>query len=281
MRLGVSTSFSFRDAEDWITKHVSLGLRSVVFPFSCEEDPKVSHEFARWAKANDITIAEVGVWRNTLDSDMEKRSANVEYAIGQLMLAEKIGAKCCVNVAGTPHGDRWDGGYAANFSDETRREIIKTVRFIIDEVKPKKTKFTLEPMPWMVPAGPDDYLRLLEEVERDEFAVHFDFINMINSAERFFHMNDFMDECFEKLGKYTVSCHLKDIKLLPDYTFCVKETKCGDGAMDIKRFIYKANKIDPDMPVIIEHLDTDKEYFESVQYVFSLLSKKRSSALNS
>ena len=274
MRLGVSTSFSFRDAEDWITKHVSLGLKSVVFPFSCEEDPKVSREFARWAKANDITIAEVGVWRNTLDQDMEKRSSNVEFAIGQLMLAEKIGAKCCVNVAGTPHGPRWDGGYAANFSDETRKEIIKTVRFIIDEVKPKNTKFTLEPMPWMVPAGPDDYLRLLDEVERDEFAVHLDFINMINSAERFFHMNDFMDECFEKLGKYTVSCHLKDIKLLPDYTFCVKETMCGDGVMDIKRFIYKANKVNSDMPIIIEHLDTDQEYFESVKYVFSLLSKK-------
>lgn len=42
-----------------------------------------------------------------------------------------------------------------------------------------------QPMPWMIPTGPDDYLRLTEEVDRERFAVHMDVINMINAVDRY------------------------------------------------------------------------------------------------
>jgi len=37
------------------------------------------------------------------------------------------------------------------------------------------------PMPWMIPTGPKDYAKLIDEIDRDRFAVHMDVINMINS----------------------------------------------------------------------------------------------------
>lgn len=271
MKLGVSTSFAHEGASDWINKHDKLGLKSVVFPLNCEASPEEVNSYKQAAADKNIRIAEVGIWRNTLSANSIERSAMTEYAIKQLALADSINACCCVNVVGTSSGPRWDGGYAGNFSPETRREIISMIRTIIDEVKPKNTKFTVEPMPWMVPSSPNDYLRLIDEVERDEFGVHLDLINMVTSPERYFFLNDFMDECIEKLGSKICSAHLKDILLLQDYTFQLKECGCGKGILDIPRYVSKLDSISPDIPLIIEHLNTDEEYINSVHYVQSLL----------
>ena len=270
MRLGVSTSFEHISPQEWLEKNKRLGLKSVVFPTNCEADDSLIKEYSSLADKNDITIAEVGIWRNTLAADKAERTRAMEYAINQLILADKIGAKCCVNVAGTPHGPRWDGGYRNNFDDATRRKIIQMIRTIIDEASPKRTTFSIESMPWMVPSGPDDYLQLLNEVERDSFSVHLDLINMVNSAQRYFFLDEFMDECLDKLGDKLVSCHLKDIKLLPEYTFQLRECAPGEGILNIKRFLNKLDEINPEMPIIIEHLKTDAEYEQSVKYVQNL-----------
>ena len=87
---------------------------------------------------------------------------------------------------------------------------VQTIREIIDAVNPKNTYFTIEPMPWMIPDGPDEYLRLLESVDRDRFAVHMDVFNWMTSPRRYFFNEEFIDECFSKLGKLVKSCHLKE-----------------------------------------------------------------------
>lgn len=273
MRLGVSTGFNATSAEDWAAKQVELGCKAAVFPLNCEVDTATIDAYAKAAKDNDIKIAEVGVWRNTLAADPAERKAVIDYSIRQLELAERIGAACCVNVVGTACGPRWDGGYAGNFSAETRKEIVSMVREIIDAVNPRNTKYSIEPMPWMVPTGPDDYLRLIDEVDREGFGVHLDFINMINCPERYFFMNEFMDETFEKLGKRIVSCHIKDIKLLPEFTFQLRECECGTGVMELPRYLAHADRISPDMPVLIEHLDSDEDYIRSFRFVNEIAYK--------
>ena len=271
MRLGVSTAFCHKGASDWISKHDNLGLKSVVFPLNCNDSDELIAQYVKAAADKNICIAEVGIWRNTLSGDPKERNQMMDYAIRQLIMADSINARCCVNVVGTPHGPRWDGGYAGNFSRDTRSDIISMIRTIIDEAKPRNTKFTVEPMPWMVPSSPDDYLKLLEEVERDQFGVHLDLINMVTSPKRYFFLDDFMDECLDKLGDKICSAHLKDILLLQDYTFCLKECACGEGILNIPRYVSKLDSINPDIPLIIEHLDTDEEYINSVRYVQSLL----------
>lgn len=273
MRLGVATSFSFQNEEEWARKHVELGSKAVVFPLDCHAPQDRIQAFARAAKDNDLLIAEVGIWRNPLSKNADERKQAMEYSIGQLQLADEIGARCCVNVVGTGCGPKWDGGYRENFSDATRKEIIASIQEIIDAVKPTRTKFTIEPMPWMVPTGPDDYLRLMEEVDREGFGVHMDFINMINSMERYFFMDEFMEETFEKLGSQIRSCHLKDIQLLEEFTFQLRECGCGEGVMDIAHYARLADRYDVDMPMIIEHLHTDEAYVESFRYVQGRLAQ--------
>lgn len=271
MRLGTSFPLNMESGKKWAKTQVALGCRSVVFPLNCEDSPEKINEYAIASKDSDLVIAEVGIWRNALALDKDEQKKNLEYSIGQLRLAEEIGARCCVNVAGSA-GKIWDGGYKENFSKEMWKKTVKMVQTIIDEVNPKNTFFTLEPMPWMVPTGPHEYLNLIEDVGRDSFAVHLDIINMINCPERYFFHEEFLDETFELLHGKIRSCHLKDILLLSEYTFRLKECACGEGILNIEKYATLATKEDKDMPMIIEHLSTNEEYVNSVNYVKKRLS---------
>lgn len=273
MILGLSTSLDTKDAFTWAKSHADAGCKAVVFPLNCNDSKEKITEFANAARDFSLTIAEVGVWKNTLAADKKERDAAMDYAIRQLAMADEIGASCCVNIIGTPHGPIWDGAYKGNFTKETWGDAIKMIQTIIDAVNPKNTKYSIETMPWMYPSSPDEYLKMIEEVNRDAFGVHLDFINMINTPMRYLFSDDFMDECFSKLQGKIISCHLKDVKLKQEYTFQLKECACGEGGINLKKYAELATKENKEMPMIIEHLSSDEEYMESLHFVQDLLSE--------
>lgn len=90
---------------------------------------------------------------------------------------------------------------------------------------------------------------------------------MITSPQRYFRNDAFLDECFAKLKGTIYSCHLKDIRLREEYTFQLEETACGAGSLDLERYARLASAERPRLPMIIEHLDDDKAYLASVEYV--------------
>lgn len=267
MYLGISSQLEHSSPQDWAAKHVALGLKSVNFPVSYVEGEDKFMAYKKAADEAGLVIAEVGVWRNTLAADPQERRKWIDYAVGQLRMADEIGAKCCVNVVGTPCGPRWDGGYCGNFSPEIWKAAVAMIREIIDAARPKNTKFSIESMPWMIPSSPDEYLRLIEDVDRPEFGTHLDVVNMITSPQKYFFNDEFLHECFEKLHGTICSCHLKDVRLKEEYTFQLEECACGMGTLDLELYARLADAENPQMPMIIEHLTTDDEYAASVRYV--------------
>lgn len=270
MKLGISSSLEHTSPRDWAAKHKALGLECVVFPVDHTVGEETYMSYKSAADEAGLTIAEVGVWRNTLASDIEEREHWIQYAIGQLKMADRIGARCCVNVVGTPYGPRWDGGYRENFSPELWDMAVGMIQRIIDAVHPLHTKFSIESMPWMIPSSPDEYLRLMNDVDRPEFGAHLDVVNMITTPERYFFNDRFLEECFAKLNGKIISCHLKDILLRQEYTFQLQECAPGKGTLDLGLYVRLATAQDPAMPMIIEHLTTDAEYEESVRYVSAI-----------
>lgn len=267
MKLGISSRLEHTTPQDWASKHKALGLESVVFPVSYLDGEDSVMAYKKAADDAGLTIAEVGIWRNTLAADPQERRQWIDYSIQQVRMADEIGAKCCVNVVGTPYGPRWDGGYRNNFSKKLWQMAIGMIREIIDTARPKHTKFCIESMPWMIPSSPDEYFRLIEDVDRAEFGTHLDVVNMITSPQRYFFNDEFLHECFEKLKGTICSCHLKDIRLKEEYTFQLEECACGQGTLDLELYSCLADTENPDMPMIIEHLTTDEEYAASVEYV--------------
>ena len=266
MRLGTSSPLHHNSPEEWAANQIALGCRTVVFPVQSNEPEQKIIAYKEAADRAGLTIAEVGIWRNALAADPDERKRNRDYCVEQLRLADYLGARCAVNVAGA-FGPRWDGGYRENFTKEAWDETVAMVRDIIDRADVKRTYFTLEPMPWMVPTGPKEYVRLLEAVDRDRFAVHMDIINMINSAERYFRPEEFVDECAELLGGQIRSCHIKDVHMSEKYTIRLEECGPGDGEFPLRYYAEKMHEIDPEMPVILEHLNTDEEYLRYLGYL--------------
>ena len=266
MRLGTSSPLQHNSPEEWAENQVKLGCGAVVFPVQSNEPEAKILAYKEAAEKAGLMIAEVGIWRNALAADPQERSANRDYAVEQLRLADFLHARCAVNVAGA-FGPVWDGGYRENYSNDAWKQTVAMVREIIDRADVKHTYFTLEPMPWMIPTGPREYIRLLELVDRDRFAVHMDIINMISSAERYFHAEEFIDDCAEILGKRIRSCHIKDVHLDRRYTLRLEECGPGDGEFPLRHYVEKMLQIDPEMPVILEHLDSDADYIRYMEYL--------------
>ncbi len=196
----------------------------------------------------------------------EKEFCILQGAIGA---SEYIGADCCVNISGGK-GDIWDGPYRENYSAKTYEEIILCIQRLIDSVKPQKTFYTLEPMPWMHPFSPEDYFQMIKDIERDRFAVHMDIVNMINTPEKYLFNKEFTDKAFEMLGKYIKSCHIKDVVMQTNLTTIIRETALGDGGFDLKNYIDQINSISPDMSIIIEHLKKEEDYICAIEYIKSI-----------
>ena len=266
MRLGISSPLRHNNAEEWAKNQAALGCTSAVFPVQSDADDNIITDYKNAADKYGIMIAEVGIWRNALASDKDEREKNIAYCVDQLRLAERLNARCAVNVAGA-FGPRWDGHYKANFTDYAWKQTVSVIRDIIDRADVKDTYFTIEPMPWMIPSSPKEYVRLIDAVDRDRFAVHLDAVNMINSAERYFDTEGFIDECVSLLGSRIRSCHIKDVHLKEEYTFQLEETAPGLGEFPHRYYAQALDGIDSDMPVILEHLDTDEDYIKYLGYL--------------
>jgi sugar phosphate isomerase/epimerase len=171
-----------------------------------------------------------------------------------------------VNIAGTL-AQEWDGPHPENLSRETFALIVDTVRDIVDSVEPRRTFYSLEPMPWSPPDSPDGYLELIRAIDRPRFAVHLDPVNFINSPARFYDNAGLLRECFAKLGPQIKSCHAKDITLANELTVHLAEVRPGLGALDYRVFLTEMDRLDPDTPLLVEHLPTDAEYAAAVAHI--------------
>lgn len=273
MRLGGPIFDEYDDPQAWVDAVKRWGFRAAYCPVPNDADAATVNAYAAAAEKADIMIAEVGAWSNPLSPDAETRNAAREHCKKSLDLADRINARCCVNIAGS-RGERWDGPAAADLTEETFEMIVEMVRDIIDSVKPRRTFYTLEPMPWMYPDSPDSYLRLFRAIERPAFAVHLDPVNMICSPQRYFANTAFLKECFVKLGPYIKSCHAKDILLGDALTVHLSEVRPGLGQLDYRTLLRELAALEQDVPLMTEHLPDEHEYRLAAEYIFSVARRE-------
>lgn len=255
------------DATAWVAAVQRTGYGAANLPLQQTADEATVLAYLEAAAGAGIVIAEVGAWSNPIDPDPAKAAAALRHCQESLAWAETIGAKCCVNIAGSRNPGKWDGPHPENFSHDTFDLIVETTRAIIDAVKPVRTFFALETMPWIFPSSPDEYLALIRAVDRPGFAVHLDPVNMINSPERAYRTGDFIRECFEKLGPYIKSCHAKDIILREHLTVHLDECQPGLGVLDYPVYLRELARLDADIPLALEHLSTEQEYAAAAEFL--------------
>ena len=269
MLLGGTVCGAYSNPSEWEKLLIASRFKAVTAPFHCHTPREEIDAYCAIIRRHGVKIAEIGVWKNLLDPDTQAAAENIAYAKGQLALADELGIPCCVNIAGTAGTAGWDAADPSNYSPGIYSRIVDIVREIIDEVRPRRAFYTLEPMPWMIPDGPDVYLQLIRDVDRPQFAAHMDFVNMICTPRRFLLAEEFLEECFSKLAPYIKSTHIKDSRMdLNRLTSFFTECTPGEGGLDYAAVLRVIDRYLPkDAPVLLEHMTTFEEYAAAYDYV--------------
>ena len=274
MRLLGNLTDKFTDPASWIAAIQRAGYTAASDPLpGSDSDDPAFEPYLQAAREAGLVFAEIGAWSNPIDPDPVKARASIERCQQGLYRAERLGARCCVNVAGSRNPEQWAGPHPDNLTADTFEQIVQTIREIIDAVKPKRTFYTLEAMPWIFPSSPDEYLALIHAIDRPAFAVHLDPVNMINCPARAYRSGDFIRDCFEKLGPYIKSCHAKDFILRNSLTLHIDEhMRPGAGMLDYETYLRELAELDPDTTLVIEHIP-DEEHPIALQYLQNKLKE--------
>jgi len=266
VRLGGPVFYKGGDPEAWADSHKKLGYGAATCPLGPDASDAEIEAYRQAARKMDLVIAEVGAWSNPVSRNEGERQKALEKCRNSLALADRIGARCCVNISGS-RSEQWDGPHPDNFTRATFDLIVESTRSVIDAVRPKRTFFTLETMPWAYPDSPDSYRSLIKAIDRKQFAVHLDPVNMISSPQRYYSNGAFIRDSFKKLGPQMKACHAKDILLQNRLTTHLDEVRPGLGNLDYEVFLSELSKLPDPPPLIIEHLKTSEEYRLSAEYI--------------
>lgn len=267
VRLGGPIFLKSEDPRELAREHRRLGYAAAYCPAADPKDETRTKAIEAAFASENVTIAEVGAWKNMLDPDPAKRKENLEYVITRLQLAEAVGARCCVDIAGSFHPTVWYGPHKDNLSPAFFDATVENVRRVIDAVKPKRTTFSIEMMGWSIPDSADSYLKLLKAVDRPQFSVHVDVCNIINSPQRIYNNAAVIDEVFRKLGRWVSSCHAKDLAWQPEMNVHFVEVIPGRGELDYRAYLRNLAAIPADAPLMLEHLKNAAEYDEGAAYI--------------
>lgn len=272
LRLGGPIFLKSDDPRELAREHRRLGYSAAYCPRATADDSDRVKAIRGAFAAENVAIAEVGAWVNMLDPDAEKRRKNLQYVTDRLALAEAVGARCCVDIAGSYNPEVWYGPHPDNLSPRFFDATVENCRKVIDAIKPRRTVFSIEMMGWSLPDGPDSYLRLIKAVDRPAFAVHMDVCNAIHSPERYYRSGEFITECFRKLGRWTASCHAKDLEWKVEMNVHFKEVVPGRGGVDYRSYLRNLAALPIDAPLMLEHLTTPEEYEEGKKYIIKVAS---------
>ena len=258
------------DPDAYVRQYVEEGYRAIYAPELKPGDPAIKALVAAVDKAG-LVIGEAGAWRNLVAHDEAKRKANLQYAVDTLAAADEMGVVACVAFHGTVGhpGDGWGlsdnydyGPHPDNLGEAGFQRAVETARYVIDAVRPKRTKFSLEMVPWLVTGTPESYLRLIQAVDRPAFAAHIDAANMIVSPSLYFDTPGMLRHGFELLGPYVVSAHAKDIVMQGGpgrISFHMDEVPVGAGNLDYRAYLRELDALGRGIPLMLEHY-TEAEY---------------------
>jgi sugar phosphate isomerase/epimerase len=243
------------DPQVFARAHRAFGYRAAYCPPVAVGDGERLRAIEAAFAAEDVVLAEIGIWRNLIAPEAEVRRANVAYACECLAIADAVGARCAVSYIGSFAPGTDYAPHARNMGWECFDATVETVRRIVDAVKPRRAKFALEMMQYSLPDSVDCYLELIAAVDRPTFAAHVDPVNLVMTPRTYFNTGALVRDIFARLGEHIVSCHAKDIVLHHRAALHLDEVIIGDGVFDYRAYLGELDRLGRDVPLMLEHLE--------------------------
>jgi len=261
MRLGATVAFD--DA-------VRLGFTAA--PMAIEDhfdDRRLDSLRLQYSHAG-ILGAQLSSYCNLTSTDEHIRQENIRLVKQRLKLASKAGCRSVVVGGGhrnplcprdvfSAHPDNWTPLALDILADSCAQ--------ILADMEPGQTKLIIETWVMTPVNSPENVRKLVDKVNHPNFGILFDPVNLMN-LDRYFKNGDFIRECVDVFGDSIAVVHLKDTLLIPErFTYHLSEAQAGKGNLDYKTLLGLCRHLDPDLPLLIEHLKTLKEYEQSGAFI--------------
>ena len=82
-----------------------------------------------------------------------------------------------------------------------------------------------------------------------------------------------LNECFDKLGPWIVSCHAKDLTWDVEMNVHFREVCPGQGVLDYATYLKRLATLPNDVPLMLEHLKSAGEYDQARRHIMDVGQK--------
>lgn len=250
--------------------HRERGLSAAYCPQVALDDGERLREVREAFAAEGILLAEVGGWRNMLHPDAAEARRERQRMAEYLAIADEVGALCAITCIGSPGGPGQGSHDAFNFSADAFAAAVDNARWLIDTVKPKRARFVYEIYPFSVADSPANIRRLLDAVDRPQFAAHMDLVNLVNCPRLYYENAALARESVRLFGDRIVSAHAKDLAMREEVSVIMHEVRPGRGAIDYRTYLRVLHELPQAVPLMLEHLPTQQEYDLGADYIRSV-----------
>lgn len=247
--------------------HRERGLSAAYCPQVALDDGERLRDVREAFAAEGILLAEVGGWRNMLHPDAAEARRERQRMAEYLAIADEVGALCAITCIGSPGGPGQGSHDAFNFSADAFAAAVDNARWLIDTVKPKRARFVYEIYPFSVADSPANIRRLLDAVDRPQFAAHMDLVNLVNCPRLYYENAALARESVRLFGDRIVSAHAKDLAMREEVSVIMNEVRPGCGAIDYRTYLRVLHELPQAVPLMLEHLPTQQEYDLGADYI--------------
>lgn len=104
--------------------HRAYGYGAAYCPPAAIADSKRLADIEKAFAGENVTLAEVGIWRNLVTRDNAVRKAHRDYAAEKLAIADAVGAKCAVSYIGSYEPGSDYGPNSHNLSGDAFEDAV-------------------------------------------------------------------------------------------------------------------------------------------------------------
>ena len=247
--------------------HRDRGLSAAYCPKVAVDDHERIRDIRDAFAGEGILLAEVGGWRNMLHPDAAEARRERQRMAEYVALADEVGALCAITCIGSPGGPGQGSHDAFNFTPDAFDAAVENARWLIDTVKPKRTRFVYEIYPFSVADSPANIRRLLDAVDRPQFAAHMDLVNLVNCPRLYYENAALARESVRLFGDRIVSAHAKDLAMQEEVSVIMHEVRPGLGNIDYGAYLRVLHELPQVVPLMLEHLSTQHEYDLGAEHI--------------
>ena len=272
--IGASHGSDAEDVYKLARDHSKRKLSAAYCPnVSIDDKARINDIRQAFSKEN-IVIAEVGGWKNMLHPNPQEAKQAREQMAECLCVADEVGALCTITCIGTGSSPSMSAHSDQNFFRNSFEAAVENARWLVDTVNPKRASFVYEIYPFSVADSVENVKKLIEAVDRPKFGAHMDLVNLINSPRLYYSSTYLAREFVRVLGKHIVSAHAKDLIMEQEVSVIMREVRPGLGVVDYPTYLKVLNELPQDVPLLIEHLESQEEYDKAARYIQNIANKE-------